>query len=182
MHPAARALIAMTVGGSILLTTPTAQASASCPGANEHPNPVNIGQVESSTICLMNTERRAHGLGPLRRHRLLRLAAVRHSRDMVTNHFYSHTDPDGTDFVARVRATGYLANTSFWRVGENLDWGIGANSTPSAIVRAWMNSPPHRHSVLSRGFGSVGVGVGLGTPPAAGQGGTYTADFGYRRQ
>ena len=35
-----------------------------------------------------------------------------------------------------------------WSMGENLAWGLSRYSTPRKIVQAWMQSPPHRATVL----------------------------------
>jgi uncharacterized protein YkwD len=138
-------------------------------------------QTGRATLCLINAQRRAHGLASVRSDALLRRAALRHSSDMVKRRYFEHTSLDGRSFVSRIRAVGYFQSARFWRAGENLGWGVGANSTPRAIVRAWMMSPPHRHVILTPGFRNVGVGVVPGSPRYRTRGATYTADFGYRR-
>lgn len=50
------------------------------------------------------------------------------------------------------------------------------------MMRAWMNSPPHRANILTGGFREVGLGDVSGTPGRArASGGTYTTVFGGRR-
>jgi uncharacterized protein YkwD len=161
--------------------TPAAQARTSCNGGSAVPTPANLPQIERSTLCLINVQRRAHGLHRVGSNSLLRLAAIRHSREMVNQRYFDHTSRDGRNFVARIRQTGYLQGARFWRAGENLAWGVDTNSAPGAIVRAWMNSPPHRRTLLTPGFRSVGVGVIPGSPRLRGRGATYTTDFGYRQ-
>ena len=57
--------------------------------------------------------------------------------------------------------------------------GNGGLATPRAIVEAWMASPPHRETLLNASYRTVGIGVALGVPVRdAGDGATYTADFG----
>jgi uncharacterized protein YkwD len=181
MQFAARTFVALLLVGLMLpLDAPAAQARASCNGASAVPTPVNLAQIERSTLCLVNAQRSAHGLSRLRSNRLLRLAAARHSREMVRNRFFAHTSPDGTDFVTRIREAGYLQGSRSWGVGENLAWGVGADSTPGAIVRSWMNSPPHRRNILTASFRSVGIGIVPGSPHFKNRGATYTTDFGYR--
>jgi uncharacterized protein YkwD len=161
---------------------PAVYGRTPCNGATAIPTSTNLAQVERSTLCLINAQRRAHGLGPVRSNRLLRRAALRHSREMVRQHYFGHTSRDGSDFVARIREAGYFLRSRFWHAGENLAWGIGLNSAPGAIVRAWMNSPPHRQTILTPDFRSVGVGVVPGTPRSGVRGATYTTDFGYRKR
>jgi uncharacterized protein YkwD len=181
MQPAARTFVALLlVGTTLLVNTSGAQARASCHGARALPTPANLGQIERATLCLINVQRRAQGLPSLRPDRLLRLAALRHSRDMVARHYFAHTSRGGSTLVTRIRQTGYFAQSRFWRAGENLAWSAGPKSNPASIVRAWMNSPPHRHNILTRGYRDIGIGVVPGGPRARARGTTYTTDFGYR--
>jgi len=99
---------------------------------------------------------------------------------MVQRRFFDHTSPSGETFDDRIRQTGYLRGSQSWYVGENIAYGVGPNATPHAIVRAWMNSPPHRHAILSASFRSIGVGVARGNPGSRSRGATYTTDFGSR--
>ena len=90
---------------------------------------------------------------------------------MERRHYFSHTSRDGSDFVQRIRRTGYFKRASTWFVGENLAWGAGPNrSSPRGIVAAWMNSPPHRQNILNSRFREIGIGVVVGAP-----GGTCSA-------
>ena len=54
---------------------------------------------------------------------------------------------------------GYTSGTSGWRWGENLAYGRGKHSTPRAIVKAWLNSPPHRENMLTGSFNDIGIGM-----------------------
>jgi len=180
MHFAARTFVALlSLGLMLQLHAPAADARA-CHGASARPTLANIGQVEHTTLCLINVQRRAHGLAPLRSNGLLRLAALRHSRDMVAKGYFEHTSRNGSTFVARIRRTGYFSHVRFWKAGENIAWGVGSQAPPGAIVRAWMNSPPHRRNILEPGFRGIGVGITVGSPRYRGRGATYTTDFGYR--
>lgn len=183
MHTPLRTFVALLlVGSALFFNAAAADARSSCRNAQAVPTPANLGQIEHATVCMINKQRRAHGLVRVRANSLLRQAAIRHSREMVTQRYFGHTSRDGKNFVARIRSTGYLLRARFWRAGENLAWGVGTNSSPRAIVRAWMNSPPHRLTLLTPGFRSVGVGIVPGSPKLRGQGATYTTDFGYRQR
>src|SRR4051794_27819941 len=43
--------------------------------------------------CLVNQQRAAHGLRPLRANHSLRIAAQRHGADMVAHRFFAHVSP-----------------------------------------------------------------------------------------
>jgi uncharacterized protein YkwD len=129
--------------------------------------------------CLVNATRAEHGLRTLRSDARLNAAADRHSADMVTRGFFAHVTPDGRSVTERIRESGYLGGSQDWALGEDIGWGTGALSTPAAIFRAFMHSPPHRRVILDRDFREIGVGVAQGVPvPGESAGATFTLDFG----
>src|SRR5215217_671101 len=125
-----------------------ASAFAACgPAADRDPASAgsSLRAARSSTLCLLNRERRHHHLHRLRFNHKLALAGLRHARDMVGSNYFSHDAPSGEDFVQRIMSTGYVPAAAAWTVGENLAWGDEHSSTPRQIVHAWMHSPGHRH-------------------------------------
>jgi uncharacterized protein YkwD len=158
-------------------------ASERCAGADALPGQAAGDDLRDATLCLMNAERSARGLGRLQSEPLLGRVAAGYARQMVRGRFFDHTSPGGSTMLARIRATSYLRDVSSWSVGENLAWGTGPLATPRAIIRAWMHSADHRANLLGRDFADVGIGVAAGAPIAldAGElGGTYVTDFGRR--
>src|SRR3954464_11491378 len=113
--------------------------------------------VESAVRCLVNGQRAAHGLRPLRPSRQLRTAAEAHGADMVAHRFFAHVSPFSGAITDRARRAGYLAHTRDWSLGEDIAWGEGSLSTPQSIVTAWMNSPGHRAVILDRSFRDIGI-------------------------
>jgi uncharacterized protein YkwD len=159
-----------------LAIAPQGAAAQGCANAGADPASVSIGTVQSATFCLLNDERRAHGLRALRENRRLDLASVRYAQDMARRNVFEHGD-----FVGRIKAANYLSGVSSWYVGENIAWGTGSFATPAGIVKMWMNSPPHRHNILSSKFRDIGVGIARGAPRSGVAGGaTYVTDFGSR--
>ena len=134
----------------------------------------------SATLCLINRERRAHGLVPLSGNTRLGRAAGRHAADMVRRGYFSHVSPEGHTFVDRLRDAGYLGRCA-WSVGETLAWGSGAESSPRSRVQAWMHSPPHRAVLLGRSYREAGIAVLTGSPGDGTLGSTYVGEFGRRR-
>jgi uncharacterized protein YkwD len=165
------------------LALPSAAASAdapsSCPGADLAPVSANLPQVEAATLCLLNAERTSRGLVALRINGRLGNAALAHSTDMVANHYFAHEDQSGGGPEDRIARAGYLPRYGPWVIGENIAWGTDYLATPREIVRAWMNSPPHRHNILYSDFRQIGIGLALGVPdPSLGDGATYSTEFG----
>jgi uncharacterized protein YkwD len=171
----AAAALAGAVGGA------DSALAADCPGADATPMQVNQTTIAGATLCLLNAERRGRALPSLRLSRPLLLAARNHSRDMVRGRYFSHTAPDGSGLLQRVRGSGYLRSARRWSLGENLAWGSPAKGSAAATVRAWMDSPPHRRAVLKPSYRDVGIGVVWGVPSELPNGATYTVDFGVRR-
>jgi uncharacterized protein YkwD len=123
-----------------------------------------VGQV----IALVNAERAKAGCGPLKDDAQLRKAAQRHSEDMASRNFFSHTAPDGSDPGERTTAAGYRWAT----YGENIARG---QSTAESVMNSWMNSDGHRANILNCSFKDIGVGLhqGPGGP-------WWTQNFGAR--
>ena len=171
------ALAALSVAGP-LAHPPTAVAAA-CARADAIPSQASRSQITRASVCMINAERRVHGLSALQVNSRLSTAARRHSLDMVRRRYFSHTEPTGVDFVQRIRAAGYLTSVNRWLVGETLGWGWGAGASAHRIVRAWMHSPAHRRILLTPSYREVGVGVVWGGPRRrAAPDATFTANFG----
>ncbi len=158
-------------------------ASDRCAAADAMPGQASADDLRQATLCLMNAERTARGLGRLQAEPLLSRVASSYARQMVRGQFFEHTSPGGSTMLARIKATSYLRDVTSWSVGENLAWGSGTLATPRAMVRAWMQSADHRANLLDRHFADVGVGVAAGAPVTLEPGelgGTYVTDFGRR--
>ena len=166
---------------ALLPAAASADAPSDCAAADLAPNAADMPQVESATLCLLNAERTSRGLTALRANGRLRNAAVIHSRDMVTGHYFAHEDRSGGGPEERIAHAGYLPRYGPWVIGENIAWGTDYLATPREIVHAWMNSTPHRQNILHSDFREIGVGIASGVPdPALGDGATYSTEFGAR--
>ncbi len=165
-----------------LVAAPAAEAApTACQSAHAAPDQASRKQLVRATLCLLNEERRSHGLPKLRLNKKLSRAARVHARDMVSGGYFAHDSRNGSSFVDRIRRTGYMSSARRWLVGENLAWGSGSRAEPGQIMQAWMNSPGHRKNILTRSFREIGIGVAKGAPtsvssPAA----TYATEFGLR--
>ena len=56
---------------------------------------------------------------------------------------------------------GYLRRVSRWAIGEVLARQSSAG-TPRGVVRAWMQSPPHREVLLDGRFRQIGIAARVG--------------------
>lgn len=123
---------------------------------------------EQSLLNAINRARTRHGRRPLRVASPLQRAARSHSNAMMRTGNFTHGD-----WYRRLRRNGARGRT----LGETIAWGVGTDGTAAAIVRMWLASPPHRATMLHRGFRYVGVGVANGTFSGFGGASVATADF-----
>jgi uncharacterized protein YkwD len=107
--------------------------------------------LEAEMVDMVNAERRAAGLQPVRADPLLTEVARAHSQDMLARGYFSHYSPDGRDLEDRLRAAhiGYLI------AGENL----ALASNLYLAHKGLMKSPGHRANILRPQFGRLGVGI-----------------------
>lgn len=116
---------------------------------------------EEQTLALIN-ERRAAGatcgttvmppVSAIVMESHLRQAARCHSLDMGTLGYFSHDSQDGRSPWTRIAQAGYT--NAAWQ-GENIAAG---QTTPSAVVTSWMNSPGHCSNIMSSNFKDTGLG------------------------
>src|SRR5262245_16758240 len=130
---------------------------------------------------LINVERAAQKLRPLRVDKRLFDVARVHSKDMFDRKYFDHIDPDGKGPTARGRALHYTCrkmsgdyiteglsenifqNNLYNRVLFNgdkatYDWNTTEDIAQST-VKGWMASLGHRHNILSGTFDREGIGV-----------------------
>ncbi len=89
---------------------------------------------------------------PLQWNCLLASASARHSLDMATHNFFSHTGSDGSIMATRVQATGY----NYRSLGENIAAGM---SKVDQVMAAWLSSPGHCANIMDPQFTELGAAV-----------------------
>ena len=166
-----------------LAVSPAEASGGPCRAAKATPSKLSKRQATKAIFCLMNQERRSHGLRNLDRQGEQTKAARRHSRLMIRSTCFSHQCPGEAALVSRMEHADYLPCGCYWGVGENLAYGERAYGSPKRIMQAWMNSSAHRANILNGSYEHVGIGIVWGTPErgADRSSATYTTDFGYRR-
>jgi uncharacterized protein YkwD len=81
-------------------------------------------------------------------------AALRHSQDMASEHYFSHLARDGSAVGERALQSGYR-----WRrIGENI--AVGQES-PDEVVAAWLTSPGHCANIMQPAFTEMGAGYAV---------------------
>lgn len=114
---------------------------------------VNSGVLnyESEVVRLVNEIRVKNGLKELKENWELSRVARYKSQDMKDNNYFSHTSPVYGSPFNMIKNFGI----SYKSAGENIAKG---QSTPQAVVNAWMNSSGHRANILNASFTEIGVG------------------------
>lgn len=128
---------------------------------------------ERQVFTEINRVRRSRGLKSLRRSRSLWRAARSHSTYQARIKRMTHHGRGGTRFSTRLVRFGYRKSARMSEV-------VGRRSAcrrgdPKILVRAWLNSPPHRVLLLDAKVRNMGVGV-VSTTQCRQT--FYTADFG----
>ena len=119
--------------------------------------------LEAGFLRLVNEERVAAGLAPVKFRTELRGAARFHSLDMAANGFFGHHGPDGHDGVYRIAALDRTALVDF--SAENVatvSKGSGRMDPDFALKRLHdnlMKSPGHRANILHPKATHVAFGV-----------------------
>jgi uncharacterized protein YkwD len=184
---AAAALLALTFGAALELCAPAASASTVpggvCRSTHLQPTSSDLPVVEAATVCLIDRERRVDHLLPLHSNSSLRAVAVGQSWEMVLGDYFGDDSRSGQTPLQRIAATRYLGRAAQISTAQNIGWGTRAYATPAGVVRAWMDSPPHRQIILTGAYRDIGVGVAPAAPATLAQGqpgATYTVEFGVR--
>lgn len=87
---------------------------------------------------------------PVQWNLLLEQAAQRHSDDMASHNWFSHTGTDGSSPATRISATGY----KWYTLGENIAAGY---STVQSVIDGWLKSPGHCANIMNGRFKDIGL-------------------------
>lgn len=104
---------------------------------------------EARFVTLLNLYRKAHQLNGLTVSQKGVISARWHALDMITNNYFSHTEPNGRTFSERAQSFGYPA----W--AENIAAG---NVTANSTFCQWKNSSGHNTNMLRSLHISIGIG------------------------
>ena len=106
---------------------------------------------ENEVIRLVNEIRVKNGRSALNTNWELSRIARYKSQDMVSNRYFSHTSPTYGSPFQMIKSFGL----AYQSAGENIAYG---QTTPQAVVNAWMNSSGHRANILNSSYKQIGVG------------------------
>jgi uncharacterized protein YkwD len=129
---------------------------------------VELSKLEKEILELVNKERAKEKLAPLVPHEKLMQVARAHAENMARQGKMDHV-LDGKDPLDRAREAGYS-----FPVAENAAWN---QMNAEELIKAWMDSPPHKANILDKRATEAGIGVG-----SSGKSGPYYAMvYGWRK-
>jgi uncharacterized YkwD family protein len=102
-------------------------------------------------LNLVNEERKAAGLQPLKLNLELTEVARLKSQDMIDNNYFAHDSPTYGSPFEMMRQFGISYRTA----GENLAMHPSVHSAHQGL----MNSPGHRANILNPSFTEIGIGI-----------------------
>lgn len=157
MRPALLSLLSSILG--LALIAPAVSAPA-----EKQPQ---LAQAERLVVERSNAFRQAQGLGPIEPDRALTAAAQAFAAYMARTDNYGH-EADGREPSQRAQAQGY----SYCMVAENIamqysSFGFDTEELAQGLVQGWIDSPGHRHNLLSPD--ATDIGVGLARSPGSGR-------------
>jgi uncharacterized protein YkwD len=141
-----RALLLVLLTASVLVSPLVAQVSLAVTLPPQH------AQFVARVLELVNVERQNVGLSPLTANTALMSAAQGYAGVMGDSTCFAH-DCNGSTLSGRINQAGYANWTN---VGENIALG---QTTPEAVMAAWMASSGHRGNILGTSYKEIGVGL-----------------------
>jgi uncharacterized protein YkwD len=134
---------------SLLTRSPSSTRSLPAPDVRQ--SVVSRERARTDEVLrLVDEERAALGISPLRRVPELDAAAAERAQDMASRDYFAHISPDGVTPGDQIIASGYQALLC----GENIASGY---VTARDVVDAWMASPDHRANILEARFQDIGL-------------------------
>ncbi|MER7577496.1 CAP domain-containing protein [Streptomyces sp. NPDC126514] len=139
---------------AVPLPTAAGTTPALPPPSSPASRPATPGPADPAlqVITLLNAERTKGKCRPVTYDSTLAKAAQVHSADMALRGYFDHIGPDGIGPGERLTAAGYR-----WSAyGENIARG---QTSPPALVKAWVTSPHNRANIANCSFTQAGVGT-----------------------
>jgi len=110
----------------------------------------HLSEFEQQVLDLVNQERSKAGLGSLSRSGELSNVAMVKAQDMYNNNYFDHNSPTHGSPFDMLKEFGITFNTA----GENIAKG---QTTPTQVMKDWMNSPGHRANILNNNYTHIGI-------------------------
>ena len=112
---------------------------------------------ETRFLQLINDYRAQHGLGALKLSGIVSEAAARHSLDMGTYDYFSHTSERSSYFPAGSSPWDRMASMGYPSGGAMAENIAAGQLTAQGVFDGWRNSPGHDANMLRSEFRVIGI-------------------------
>lgn len=119
-------------------------------GQNNQSSSKDSSQFAKQVLDLVNQERSKAGLGSLSMDDQLSNMAMAKAKDMYDNNYFDHNSPTHGSPFDMMKEYGITYNSA----GENIAKG---QTTPSQVMKDWMNSPGHKANILNKSYSHIGI-------------------------
>lgn len=113
-----------------------------------------LSEFEQEVLDVTNAFRVRNGVKPLVWNDDLANTARKHSTDMGTRNYFSHSSPEGNTVSDRMKKAGLMSSLRSY--GENIAAGY---DNAFEVVSGWVNSEGHRENLLMSSYSALGVGA-----------------------
>ncbi|MGF7047836.1 putative YkwD family protein [Paenibacillus sp. DS2015] len=139
-----------TPTGNIEQKEPTNSTGQAQEAKKETTNNNDSSQFGQQVLDLVNQERSKAGLSSLSMSEELSKMAMVKAQDMYNNNYFDHNSPTHGSPFDMMKEFGITFNSA----GENIAKG---QTTPSQVMKDWMNSPGHKANIMSNTYTDIGI-------------------------
>jgi uncharacterized protein YkwD len=123
--------------------------------AQAAPAQTALSDKESYLLKAINDKRTAAGLAPVQLSGPLTDLARSRSNDMATRNYFSHTTPEGTNFLNMLGSRGIPYKFAGEILARN---NYPDNQAAATAMNSYLNSAPHKAIIMDPRYSLVGVG------------------------
>jgi uncharacterized protein YkwD len=149
---ASRSALAATALAAAVLTGGSGGSALGAPSITLRP----VDALERPIEQLVDGIRRDARVPLTRRSEELSRAAESHAATLARSGTFGHRVPGQRRFQQRLLRFYSARGFSYWATGENIFWAR-SHVSPMQVVRAWLNSLPHRLNLVDPTWHEVGV-------------------------
>lgn len=139
-----------TPTGNIEQKEPTSSTGQAQEGKKDTTTNTDSSQFGQQVLDLVNQERSKAGLSSLSMSEELTNMAMVKAKDMYDNNYFDHNSPTHGSPFDMMKEFGITYSSA----GENIAKG---QTTPSQVMKDWMNSPGHKANIMSNSYTDIGI-------------------------
>lgn len=139
---------------SLKQQVPSVQANQA-PSVQAQAPQTSLSDMETYMLKAVNEQRAAAGLRPVQLNNELIDVARTRSNDMAAHNYFSHTTPEGTNFLTMLNTRHFPYKYAGEILARN---NYADNEAVSTAMASYLNSPPHKAIIMDGRYNLAGVG------------------------